>query len=57
MSRTGCGVPPDWIHGEAGQTLAEYALILLFIAVACVAALTALGTPILGFYSRFNGSF
>jgi len=32
-------------------------MILLFIAVACVAALTLLGVPIQGFYVSFNGSF
>jgi len=32
--------------GEAGQGLAEYALILAFIALACVAALGAFGTAI-----------
>jgi len=45
------------IHGQEGQTLAEYAMILLFVAVACVAAVTLLGMPIRGFYTGFNGSF
>jgi len=40
-----------------GQALAEYAMILLFVAVACVAALTLLGVPIQGFYTGLNGSF
>jgi Flp pilus assembly pilin Flp len=57
MARTGGGIPPERIHGEDGQALAEYALILLFVAVACIAAATLLGAPILGFYTRFNGSF
>ena len=43
--------------GEEGQALAEYAMILLFVAVACVAALTLLGMPIRGFYTGFSGSF
>jgi Flp pilus assembly pilin Flp len=42
---------------EDGQALAEYAMILLFVAVACVAAVTLLGVPIRGFYTGFNGSF
>jgi len=57
MARTGRGIRPERIHGEDGQALAEYAMILLFIAVACVAALTLLGVPIQGFYTGFNGSF
>jgi Flp pilus assembly pilin Flp len=32
-------------------------MILLLIAIACVAALTLLGVPIRGFYTGFNGSF
>jgi Flp pilus assembly pilin Flp len=44
-------------HGHDGQALAEYAMILLFVAVACVAAVTLLGVPIRGFYTGFNGSF
>jgi Flp pilus assembly pilin Flp len=43
--------------GGKGQTLAEYAMILLFVAVASVAAVTLLGVPIRGFYDGFNGSF
>jgi Flp pilus assembly pilin Flp len=57
MARTGGCIRPVWTHGEDGQALAEYAMILLFVAVACVAALTLLGVPIQGFYVAFNGSF
>ena len=57
MTRRAGGDPPERIRGEEGQTLAEYAMILLFVAVACVAAVTLLGTPIVGFYNGFNGSF
>ena len=57
MARTG-GSPSEWIsRAEDGQALAEYAMILLFVAVACVAAVTLLGVPIQGFYMGFNGSF
>ena len=39
-----------WLHrkgeDEAGQGLAEYALILAFVALACVMALRALGVAI-----------
>jgi len=51
------GVRPERIFGLEGQALAEYAMILLFVAVACVAAVTLLGVPIRGFYTGFNGSF
>jgi Flp pilus assembly pilin Flp len=34
------------VRDEAGQGLSEYALILFFIAVVCVAALTFLGSDI-----------
>jgi len=40
-----------------GQTLAEYALILMLIALVCIGAVTLLGIPIRTFYTNFNGSF
>ena len=57
MGRRASGIPPKITDGEEGQALAEYAMILLFVAVACVAAVTLLGIPIRGFYTGFNGSF
>jgi Flp pilus assembly pilin Flp len=42
---------------RSGQTLAEYALILMLIALVCIGAVTLLGIPIRGFYTNFNGSF
>jgi len=57
MGRRGSGIPPNITDEEDGQALAEYAMILLFVAVACVAVVTLLGTPIVGFYNGFNGSF
>jgi Flp pilus assembly pilin Flp len=54
----GTGRIREWmIHGQEGQALAEYAMILLFVAVACVAAVTLLGVQVQGFYTGFNGSF
>ena len=50
-------IPPKVIDEEEGQALAEYAMILLFVAVACVAVVTLLGSPIVGFYNGFNGGF
>lgn len=57
MSRRAGGIPPNGFEEEDGQALAEYAMILLFVAVACVAVVTLLGTPIVGLYNGFNGSF
>lgn len=57
MGRMAGGIPPKIRDEEDGQALAEYAMILLFVAVACVAVVTLLGTPIVGFYNGFNGSF
>ena len=42
---------------QEGQALSEYAMVLLFIAMACVAAVTLFGTSVRGFYTGFNGSF
>jgi Flp pilus assembly pilin Flp len=57
MGRRANGIPPGITDEENGQALAEYAMILLLIAIACIAALTLLGVPIRGFYTGFNGSF
>lgn len=45
------------LTGEEGAGLAEYALLLLLIAIVCVAALTALGTTISGAYNTAVGMF
>jgi pilus assembly protein Flp/PilA len=40
------------IAGDEGATMVEYALMIAFIALVCVAAVTALGTSLLpGFQS------
>lgn len=39
-----------------GQALAEYSLILTFIAIVCVVALTALGLAISGTLSGITGA-
>jgi Flp pilus assembly pilin Flp len=57
MERRAGGIPPKVTDEEDGQALAEYAMILLCVAVACVAVVTLLGTSIVGFYNGFNGSF
>jgi len=38
---------------EAGQAMAEYALVLAFIAMVCVIALTAIGTGVIGPFQNF----
>ncbi len=43
-------------EGERGAGLAEYALLLFLIAVACVLALTTLGTTIAGVFNNIVGS-
>ena len=57
MARRGDGSRRGWPPGKEGQALAEYAMILLFVAVACVIGATLLGTTVQGFYNGFNGSF
>ncbi len=42
---------------ERGQALAEYALILAFIAIVCVAALTVLGLAISAGFGSIMGGF
>lgn len=42
---------------EDGQALAEYSLILAFIAIVCVLALTALGVAVSGVFGSVAGSF
>ena len=39
-----------------GQGLVEYALILLLVAMVCVAALTALGATLPGIYTTIAGA-
>ena len=57
MGRKAGGLLPIVSDDEEGQALAEYAMILLFVAVACVAVVSLLGTSIVGLYNGFNGSF
>jgi pilus assembly protein Flp/PilA len=40
------------VREEEGQDLVEYAILLAFIALACVAAVTALGTSISGLLGK-----
>ncbi|MBI1885425.1 MAG: Flp family type IVb pilin [Chloroflexi bacterium] len=45
------------LQREDGATLGEYSLVLAFILVACVAALTALGLVITDFYNNIIPGF
>lgn len=45
------------LNSEDGQALAEYGLILAFIAIACVLTLTALGVAVAGIFGSIAGSF
>jgi Flp pilus assembly pilin Flp len=52
-------IVPWWMRfsSEDGQALAEYALLLTFIAAVCVLALTALGLIIAGVFSSIVPAF
>jgi len=43
--------------GEGGQALAEYGLVLTLIALVAVAALTAIGLALTGYYEAFVAAF
>jgi pilus assembly protein Flp/PilA len=46
----------DWFQSEDGQALSEYGLILGLIAVVTLAALTLLGTAIIGKFDVINAA-
>jgi Flp pilus assembly pilin Flp len=41
----------DFIFNEGGGTMAEYALVVVLIAVVCVAIITTIGMSVSGFFS------
>ncbi len=45
------------VNEARGQALAEYSLLLAFVAMACVIALTALGLAIAGQINAFTDVF
>ncbi len=45
------------VNEERGQALAEYSLILAFVAMACIIALGALGLAIAGQIDAFTAAF
>jgi pilus assembly protein Flp/PilA len=42
------------VREDEGQDLVEYAILLAFIALACVVAVTALGTSISGLFGKIT---
>lgn len=44
------------LRREQGQTLAEYALILVLIAIVAIIAVTGLGTTITGVFNEIAGA-
>jgi Flp pilus assembly pilin Flp len=50
------GLPTLCSSSEDGQGLAEYALILTFVAAVCVGALTALGGALPPFFGQVTGA-
>lgn len=44
------------VKDERGQDLAEYALLLVFIAVVCIVGVTALGGRIMAIFNDLTGS-
>ncbi len=49
--------PINDLHQELGQILAEVSLVLAFVVVLCVVFLTAIGSIVLGFFTRFLAGF
>jgi len=48
-----CLRPP----GEAGQTLAEFSLVLALVTILCVVVVTAIGVAVAGFFTDFLPAF
>jgi pilus assembly protein Flp/PilA len=46
-----------WVREEAGQTMAEYGLILALVAVVVIVAITTLGSRIAAFFTTLSGNF
>lgn len=51
-----------WLHHQShrvqrGQGLAEYGLLVVLVAVTCVAILTTIGNSVNGLYSHFQSVF
>jgi pilus assembly protein Flp/PilA len=46
----------DMLRGEEGQTLTEYALVLILIAVVVILMITGLGSSLNNTYSEINST-
>jgi Flp pilus assembly pilin Flp len=44
-------------QGEAGQTLAEFSLLLALVAILCIVVVTAIGVAVVGFFTGFLPAF
>lgn len=44
----------DYLSNEDGQGMVEYGLIIGFIAIVCLVALSAIGTKVENFYNKVN---
>ncbi len=49
--------PGQLIRDEEGQSLVEYAFVVMLVALVCVGALTAIGFWLSGHLSSFAGTF
>jgi len=47
----------QFLREEDGPTAVEYAVMLAFIIVVCIAILTQLGTSVSGAFNATNGAF
>jgi len=47
----------NWLEGEEGQSMAEYALIIALVAIVLIAALQLLAGGISGVFSRIVSGF
>lgn len=47
----------DYVLNEEGQGFVEYALIIMFVALVVVVALTLLGNNTAGFFSNFTNTY
>jgi pilus assembly protein Flp/PilA len=45
----------EFLKDETGATMIEYGLIAALVAVACIVALTALGTSLSGLFNTVKG--
>jgi len=47
----------EYVLNEEGQGLVEYGLIIMFVALVVVGALTLLGTNVTAFFNNFSNTY